>query len=99
MPKNAPPPRSAACILRPQIENLICQVSPDQAINDLKRIFKDYGHEVSVELLPTGSAEYAFLVDFENPQDAVKASLDLNYLLFGHSTLVIHARQSENVAQ
>jgi hypothetical protein len=94
MTKHPPQPTSATRISRPQIESLIRQALPDEAIVGLRNIFKDYGYDVSVELLPTGSTEYAFLVDFENPQEAVNASLELNYLLFGHSTLVIHARQS-----
>jgi len=94
MTKNSHQPTSAAQIFRPQIESLICQTSPGEAIDGLRNIFKNYGYEVSVELLPTGSTEYAFLVDFGNQQDAVNASQELNYLLFGHSTLVIHVRQA-----
>ena len=100
MSRNPPhPPSPAARIFPPQIENLICRATPDEVLDGLKNIFKDYGHEVSVELLPTGSTEYAFLVDFENPRDAINASLELNYLLFGHSTLVIHARQTGHLVQ
>jgi len=99
MSRNPPPPTSTGRIFRPQIESLICRVTPNEAIDGLRNIFKNYGHEVSVELLPTGSTEYAFLVDFENPRDAVNASQELNYMLFGHSTLVIHARQTDNFVQ
>ena len=96
MSRDSFPPGPDASILRPKIEVLLNQASPEQAIYGLKEIFREYGHEVSVELLVTGSAEHAFLVEFSNPQDAVDVSLELNYLLFGHSTLVIHVQQTRD---
>ena len=84
-------PNSVARTCRLQIETLIAESSREEIIEGLKKILEDYGKVVSVEVLPAGSEIYAFLVDFESAQDAIVASQELDYLLFGHSTMVIHA--------
>jgi hypothetical protein len=84
------PPIPAAHTCRLQIETLIAESSREEIIDGLKKILAGYGKVVSVEVLPAGSKIYAFLVDFENTQDAIAASQELDYLLFGHSTMVIH---------
>jgi len=83
-------PNSVARTCRLQIETLIAESSREEIIEGLKKILEDYGKVVSVEVLPAGSEIYAFLVDFESAQDAIAASRELDYLLFGHSTMVIH---------
>ena len=84
-------PEPATHATRPQIEAWIAKTAPNEAIEELGKMLENYGNITSIELLPFDSGNYMFLIDFEKPADAVAASLELNYLLFGHSTLVIQA--------
>ena len=92
-------PDSATHGWRAQIESLITKATRDEAIEGLGSILGNFGKILSIELLPSDSRNSLFLIDFENPEDAISASFELNYLLFGHSTLVIQAPRHNTSAK
>jgi hypothetical protein len=83
---------------RREIEALASVASKDQTIHNLREILSSYGNVLSIEQLPPTTEDNTYLVDFEKIEDAISASVDLKYCLFGYSTLVISLPQIGNIA-